>query len=183
MCRDPDTCTIRDRSAQSFFSINATWSSGSKSNFGGSPSSRTTVLKVSSGPTGAPSQGMLGMRISSDFSSVFLFAELGFQLARLGARFLRPPPKLRLSSGAALLKPALIALRSARSASISVFSARTSPSSASSSSRSTVDPLAAIALSTAARSALMKSSPSMAAACANCAVTASSPKRRSCPQD
>ncbi len=29
----------------------------------------------------------------------------------------------------------------------------------------------------------MKSSPSMAAACANCAATASSPKRRSCPQD
>ena len=31
----PDTWVIRDRSAQSFFSISATWSSGSKSNFGG----------------------------------------------------------------------------------------------------------------------------------------------------
>ena len=36
--RAPDTCVTRDKSAQSFFSISATWSSGSKPNFGGSPS-------------------------------------------------------------------------------------------------------------------------------------------------
>ena len=62
------------------------------------------------------------------------------------------------------VKRALIAFRSARSASISVFSERTSPSSDSRSSRSSVTALSAIAFSTAARFALMKSSPSMGAA-------------------
>ena len=91
---------MRDRSAQSFFSISATWSSGSKSKLGGAPSVRTTVLKLSSGPTGAPSQGMLGSSISA-LSAASLLAQLVLQLAGLGAppwpwRRARPAPRARI---------------------------------------------------------------------------------------
>ena len=104
------------------------------------------------------------------FESGFLLAERGLQLARLGARFLRPPPKRgaflgrgALEAGAdrvALgpqrldlgLEPAYLAVERR--------AARRDPPS---------PPLAAIAFSTAARFALMKSSPSMAAATARIA--------------
>ena len=89
------------------------------------------MLKLSSGPTGAPSKGMLGSLQHQRLQRRLLLAQLAFQLAGLRAR---PPwpwrPSAAFSSGAALLNRALIALRSARSASISVLSPRTSPSSA-----------------------------------------------------
>src|SRR5438270_12509551 len=73
-------------------------------------------------------------------------------------------PSSDFSAAAASLNLALIALRSARSLSISVFALRTSASSASKWSRSRLTPLSLIARSTASRLALTKSSASIASA-------------------
>ena len=48
--RLPETWVTRDKSPQPFWSISATWSSGSKSNFGGLPSVRMTTLLALVGP-------------------------------------------------------------------------------------------------------------------------------------
>ena len=112
------------RSAQSFFSISATWSSGSKSKRGAAPSVRTTMLELSSGPTGAPSHGMPGSCSISASQRRFLARRARFPARRPA----RPPPwprrpARRVPRALASLNRALIALRSARSASISVLSA------------------------------------------------------------
>ena len=87
--RDPDTCVTRDRSAQSFFSISATWSSGSKPNFGGSPSVRTTMLALSSGPDRRALVGNARQPQHQPLELGLLAGELAFQRRRLRARFLR----------------------------------------------------------------------------------------------
>src|ERR1700733_682456 len=59
--RSPDTLRARAKSAQPRCSSRSTWSSGGKPNSGGSPKLLITTFADSSGPTGAPGHGVVGV--------------------------------------------------------------------------------------------------------------------------
>ena len=84
---------MRLRSAQSFFSISATWSSGSKSNCGTAPWVRTTVLKLSSGPTGAPLPRYVRHPHQQRVEKGFLLIQPLLEFRRLCACFFRSRPE------------------------------------------------------------------------------------------
>ena len=92
--RDPDTCVIRDRSAQSFFSISATWSSGSKSNSGGCAlGADDSVEALVRARPARRHRGCSGSRSSSAFSAASFSASWPSSSPALAPGFLGPGAK------------------------------------------------------------------------------------------
>ena len=82
----------------------STWSSGVKPNSGGVPTVRITTLADSSGPTGAPAHGMVGVSSSSAFSR-------SVGLGQLLAQRPEPGPRAQACSALSSARLAFVGLR------------------------------------------------------------------------
>ncbi len=100
--RDPDTCVTRDRSPQSFFSISATWSSGSNSNFGRLADGADDGVEALVRPDRRAFVGDAGKPQHQRLELILLRAKLALQHRGAGAGLLGLAAKLGLLFGRSL---------------------------------------------------------------------------------